>query len=61
MAKLKINKELYERMKNCSVIAGYSSVEEFVLHILEREVEKLEEVENDPDIQERLKGLGYIS
>lgn len=39
---------------------GYSSVQEFVVHVLEKEIQKLEDVETDPDVLERLKGLGYI-
>ncbi len=61
MPKIKIDKELYERLQDCSVVVGYSSIEEFILHILEKETALIEETEDDPDIQERLKGLGYIS
>ena len=42
-------------------MAGYSSPDEFVMHILEKEVSQLLEGDNDPEITERLKGLGYIS
>ncbi len=60
MPKIKIEKGLYEKIKKISLLLGYSSVNEFVTHVLEKEVIKLEEVEDDPDIMERLKGLGYI-
>ena len=40
--------------------AGYSSPEEFVEHVLEREVAKLEDAQTDQEIVRRLKGLGYI-
>ncbi len=60
MPKIKIEKDLYEKIKKISLLSGYSSVNEFVTHVLEKEVVKLEEVEDDPDIMERLKGLGYI-
>ena len=61
MPKIKIEKELYEKIKNCAEIAGYSSVDEFIIHVLEKESALLEEANNDPDVVERLKGLGYIS
>lgn len=61
MPKIKIDKELFERLKDCSVIVGYSSTDEFITHILEKEVNLIEEAEDDPDVMERLKGLGYIS
>jgi hypothetical protein len=40
--------------------AGYSSPEEFVEHVLEREIAKLEDAQTDQEIVRRLKGLGYI-
>lgn len=61
MPKIKLDNDLYDRLKDCSVIVGYSSVEEFVNHVLEKEVSLIEDAEDDPDIKERLKGLGYIS
>ena len=60
--KIKLDKNLYERLKTCADTAGYSSVDEFVRHVLEREAEKI--AGNDADeeeVKERLKGLGYIS
>lgn len=61
MPKITIDSELYERLNDCSVIVGYSSTEEFIIHILEKEAALIEEAEDDPDVKERLKGLGYIS
>lgn len=61
MAKIKIEKELYEKIKKCCDIAGYSTPEEFISHVLEKEVSLFENAENDPEVLERLKGLGYIS
>jgi len=56
-----IGKELLEKIKKYSEMAGYSSVEEFVVHALEKEISQLEESDSDEDIKEKLKGLGYIS
>lgn len=61
MPKIKIDDELFARLKDCSVVVGYSSVEEFIGHVLEKEVELIEDAEDDPDVKARLKGLGYIS
>ena len=59
--KLRIDKELYERVKMYSEIAGYSSVDEFVRNALEKELAKLEDAGSEEEIRKRLKGLGYIS
>ena len=60
--KLKINKDLLERCKKCAEVAGYSSVEEFVEHIVEKELKTIEGAgTSDEAITESLRGLGYIS
>lgn len=60
-AKIKIEKELYERVKKVAEIAGYSSVDEFITHLIEKELAKIEDTKGDDQVKERLKGLGYIS
>ena len=60
-AKIKIEKGLYDRAKKCAELAGYSSVDEFITHLIEKELSHLEGAQNDEEIKERLKGLGYIS
>ncbi|MAW60465.1 MAG: hypothetical protein CMJ94_06490 [Planctomycetes bacterium] len=60
--KVKVNKDILERCKKVSEIAGYSSVEEFVEHVLEKELKEIESAgSSDADITESLRGLGYIS
>ena len=59
--KVKIKRELYEKIKMVSQIAGYSSVEEFVHHVLEKEIKPFEGAESEEEIRQKLKGLGYIS
>ena len=39
--KIKLSKELSERVDRCAKAGGYSSPEEFVQHILERELARL--------------------
>ena len=60
-SKIKIDKELLEKIKEYAEVAGYSSAEEFVHHALEKEIAKLEESDSEEDLKERLRGLGYIS
>jgi len=60
--KLKIEKDLYDRLKTCAEVAGYSSVDEFVKHVLEKELERIDGENADvEETKRRLKGLGYIS
>jgi hypothetical protein len=59
--KIKLEKELYERVKRYSEIAGYSSMEEFVTHVLERELSSIDESDSEEEIKKRLQGLGYLS
>jgi metal-responsive CopG/Arc/MetJ family transcriptional regulator len=58
--KIRIDKALYERVARCAEKAGYSSTDEFIVHLLQREVESIEEPEDDPRVEERLRGLGYL-
>jgi len=57
---VKLKKELWDRVKRCSHAAGYSGPEEFVEHVLERELAKLEDAQSDEEIVKKLKGLGYL-
>jgi metal-responsive CopG/Arc/MetJ family transcriptional regulator len=57
---VKLKKELWDRVKRCSDAAGYSGPEEFIEHVLERELAKLEDTQSDEDIVKKLKGLGYL-
>ena len=59
--KVKIDRELFERIRKHSRIAGYASADEFVRHALEKELAKFEDAGSDDEIRKRLKGLGYIS
>ena len=60
-AKVKLDKDLLEKIKKYSEMSGYSSVEEFITHCLEKEIAKLEESDSEEEIKKKLKGLGYIS
>ncbi len=58
---LKLDKALVARAKRYSDLAGYSSVEEFIGHVIEKELAKLEGSDSEEEIKKKLKGLGYIS
>lgn len=60
-SKISLDKGLVARVKKFADIAGYSSVEEFVTHALEKELAVLEEADSEEDIKKKLQGLGYIS
>lgn len=59
--KVKLDKDLVMRLKRVSDTAGYATVEEFITHILEKELQHFEGSESDEDIKNKLRGLGYIS
>ncbi|MEE8446605.1 MAG: hypothetical protein V3W32_01480 [Gemmatimonadota bacterium] len=58
---MKLDKDLLARVKRYSDMAGYSSMEEFISHALEKELAVLEEADSEEEVRKRLKGLGYIS
>ncbi|MBN1867855.1 hypothetical protein JW916_11230 [Candidatus Sumerlaeota bacterium] len=60
-SRVKIDKTLLEKVKKYSAIAGYSSVEEFIAHALEKEIAQLDGSDSDEEIKKKLRGLGYIS
>ncbi len=59
--KVKLDRDLYDRLRKVADVAGYATTDEFVTHVLEKEMLHFEEAGNDADIREKLKGLGYIS
>ena len=63
--KVKIEGELLEKVRICAKTGGYESVEALVIHLLEKEVEKILPRAEDGSpsrelIRKRLQGLGYI-
>jgi metal-responsive CopG/Arc/MetJ family transcriptional regulator len=58
---VKLDKGLLKKIRMYAKIAGYSSVEEFITHALEKEIAQLEEAESEDEIRKKLQGLGYIS
>jgi metal-responsive CopG/Arc/MetJ family transcriptional regulator len=60
LEKVKIDKDLMDKIRKFAAMSGYSSPEEFIRHCLEREISKLEESDTEDEIKKKLKGLGYI-
>ncbi len=61
MAKsLKLNSELWKRVEQYAARAGYSSPEEFIEHLIEQELSRLEESEAGKEVERQLRGLGYL-
>ncbi len=58
---VKLDKGLLAKVKRYSDLAGYSSVDEFITHALEKELKLLEGSESEEELKKKLKGLGYLS
>jgi len=60
-SKVKLDKNLLEDCKKQAEEAGYSSVEEFITHVLEKELKNAKsKQEEDKEVVKKLRGLGYI-
>jgi hypothetical protein len=57
---VKLNSTLCQRAKVAAARIGYSSVEEFIEHAVEKELAQHEESDNEADVLRKLKGLGYL-
>lgn len=63
--RLKLEGELLEKATKCAEDSGYSSLDEFLLHTIEKEVTRLMgpgdgAAETEETVKKRLQGLGYI-
>lgn len=57
---IRLKKEIAQRAALIAEKAGYSSLEEFVEHVLEKELKRFEGAESVEEITKKLKGLGYL-
>ena len=60
MNKIKIESGLHERAKRAAEAAGYSSVDEFIADCIEKEIRRLKIEEQESQVSDQLRGLGYI-
>ncbi|MBD3278433.1 MAG: hypothetical protein GF388_09040 [Candidatus Aegiribacteria sp.] len=60
--KLKLDGDTLNRLKKVADAGGYSSAQEFVIHVIERELDTLapEEGESEEEIRKKMEGLGYL-
>jgi metal-responsive CopG/Arc/MetJ family transcriptional regulator len=57
---IKLNADLWHRVTEYAAKAGYSSVQEFIEHLVEKELSRQEEAEAREEMERRLRGLGYL-
>jgi hypothetical protein len=60
MVKVKIEPGLHDRAKRAAEAAGYSSVEEFIVDCIEKGIQRLKIEEQEAQVSDQLRGLGYI-
>jgi hypothetical protein len=60
MTSVKLNNALYQRAAAAAKKAGYSSVEEFIEHAIEKHLALFEESESKEEVLRKLRGLGYL-
>lgn len=58
--KISIDKALYEKLVDAAGRLGYSSVDELVAHVLEKEVAQQGDQQEQQLAEEQLRGLGYL-
>jgi hypothetical protein len=58
---LTISEELMTKLDKYAAAAGQETGEDFAKVILQREIDKLEDAGANEKIEDRLRGLGYIS
>jgi len=58
---IKIPDALHERLKALAKEKGYSSVEEMILHVLEKTVDNASHDKDTESVKRQLKGLGYFN
>ena len=58
--RISIDKALYEKLVEAAAHAGYSSVDELITHVLEKEVARQDVDQEQQLAEEQLRGLGYL-
>ena len=60
MKTIKIDSDLWKRVEEYAAKAGYSSPEELVQHLIEKELSQADRQPDRDEVERRLKGLGYL-
>ena len=58
---VKLDQGLHEKAERRARVLGYASVSEYVIHMVESDVNNHLPEKGDDAVTERLKGLGYIN
>lgn len=58
--KISIEKGLYDKALEFAKKVGYSSVDEFAVHLIEKEISQLDGMKDENEIKKKLQGLGYL-
>jgi tRNA-dihydrouridine synthase len=58
--KIRLGANLYDRAKRAAEASGYGSVDEFVVHAVEKEIKRLKIEEAEQQVTDQLRGLGYV-
>ena len=58
--KLTLSDSLYEGLRKTAAAKGYSSPEEYAMHVLEKAAAESDESLSEEEVRNRLKGLGYV-
>lgn len=51
---------VWTKVKKCAEAGGYSTPQEFVEHVIEKEIARLDDADSEQEIARKLKGLGYL-
>jgi metal-responsive CopG/Arc/MetJ family transcriptional regulator len=57
---IKIEKQLFALLTEVAERTGYSSTDELIRHVLEREVAAVDQESDQQQAEDQLRGLGYI-
>jgi hypothetical protein len=58
--KIELDKALWAQVQDHAASAGYSSPEEFLQHLIEKELAKSAEPPSDESSAKKIQGIGYI-
>ena len=60
-SKIKISKEAEQKAEEIIAFHGYSSLEEMVENLIEKEYSQIKKKDDKEELASKLSGLGYIS
>jgi len=59
--RVSVNRPLYDLLSEQAEEKGYSSTEEYIIHVLETAVADAGPGATEEEVRERLRGLGYLA